>query len=292
MGTWSNWKSTRLLCFRVAIDDRKCVMTNSTQDWIVNLCTAAALLSLLMTGVAMAAPLYPNSVVSNDLEFIKTSDQSAFSCIAFKGKQRAEMPDKRRDELFANNTFIFVANYTDGTSLEIWAHSDFGSKDRALGSVDPVAAAIGKLPTFMRAKLDHVVIHKGDETAFAESDGHFFVLYSENILTRIRNHDLEETVFHESVHATLDKQYLQSPLWLEVQQADNDYITEYAANRPKKEDLAESALFAWAILVHPGRLPDSIVERAYGIMPNRLAFFEELFLSKPNFSQVKEATKC
>lgn len=242
--------------------------------------------------MTMAAPLYPNSVVSNDLEFIKTSDQSAFSCIVYKGKQRAEMPDKRHDELFANNTFVFVANYTDGTSLEIWAHSDFGSKDRALRSVDPVAAAIGKLPTFMRAKLDHVVIHKGNETAFAESGGHFFVLYSENILTRIRNHDLEETVFHESVHAALDKRYLPSPLWLEAQQADNDYITEYAANRPEKEDLAESALFAWAILVHPGRLPDSIIERAHEIMPNRLVFFKELFLSKPNFSKIKEEAKC
>ena len=86
------------------------------------------------------------------------------------------------------------------------AHPKFKSWKTALKSVEPVAEAVGELPTFMRATLDHVVIHRGDETAFGESEGHFFVLYSVNIRTRIRNHDLEETVLHESVHATLDSE--------------------------------------------------------------------------------------
>ena len=90
------------------------------------------------------------------------------------------------------------------------------------------AEAIGKLPTLMQATLDLVVIHWDDETAFGESEGHFFVLYSVNIRTRIRNHDLEETVFHESVHATLGSEYARSKEWLQVQKADGDFITKYA----------------------------------------------------------------
>ena len=118
---------------------------------------------------ADSAPLYPNSVVSNDLEFIRTSDQSVFSCLSYEGTRRAEMPDKRRDALFANGTFIYMARYKDGTSVELWAHPDFGSQSAAMASVEPVAQAIGKLPTLMRSKLDHVVIHEGDETAFAKT---------------------------------------------------------------------------------------------------------------------------
>lgn len=239
-----------------------------------------------------SAPLFPNSVVSNDLEFIRTSDKSVFSCLAYRGTKRAEMPDKRRDVLFDNKTFIFVANYKDGTSVGIWAHSDFGSQVSALKSVEPVTQAIGKLPTIMRSKLDHVVIHKGDEIAFGEDQGHFFVLYSDNIQTRISNHDLEETIFHESVHATLDAKYLRSRKWLNAQNSDDGFITDYAANLPKKEDLAESALFAWAMLVHPGRLPASVEQRAREIMPNRLMFFEELFLSKPIFYRVGREKRC
>ena len=202
------------------------------------------------------------------------------------------MPDKRRDTLFDNGTFIFQANYKDGTSVGLWAHSDFGSQAAALKSVEPVAQAVGKLPTVMRSKLDHVVIHKGDKTAFGEADGHFFVIYSDNIRTRIRNHDLEETVFHESVHATLDAKYLRNRVWRNAQRADGAFITNYAANLPKKEDLAESALFAWTMLVHPGRLPARVEQRARDIMPKRLAFFDDLFLSKPIFYNVGKEQGC
>lgn len=210
---------------------------------------------------ALSDTLFPNSVVSNDLEFIQSSDQTAFSCLAYKGVQRAEMPDKRSDTLFDNGTYTFVANYTDGTSVGLWANSSFGSQAAALSVVEPVAQAIGKLPTVMRSQLDHVVIHEGDETAFGEAEGHFFVLYSDNIRTRIRNHDLEETVFHESVHATLDARYLRTRAWRNAQQADGAFVTDYAAREPDKEDMAESALFAWTILLHPGRLPRMLKRR-------------------------------
>lgn len=239
-----------------------------------------------------AEPLFPNSVVSNDLEFIRANDQSVFSCLMFQSTERAEMPDKRSDALFDSGAFIFQANYKDGTSVGLWAHSDFGSQSAALRSVEPVAQAIGKLPTIMRSRLDHVVIHKGDEVAFGESDGHFFVLYSDNIHTRIRNHDLEETVFHESVHATLDATYHRNHAWRNAQLADGAFVTEYAARSPEKEDMAESALFSWTMLVHPGRLPQSIEAQVRKIMPNRLAFFEDLFLQKPIFHRVSKERGC
>ncbi|MGC6453313.1 MAG: hypothetical protein ACON31_05350 [Candidatus Puniceispirillaceae bacterium] len=248
--------------------------------------------TVIATTTAIGMPIYPNSVVSNDLEFIATSDASAFACLEFDGRRTAEMPDKRKDGLMAKQTFIFTAHYTDGSSVGLWAHPDFRTRERALESVAPAAEAVGKLPTFMRKTLDHVVIHRGDETAFGEAEGHFFVLYSENIKTRIRNHDLEETVFHESVHATLDKRYATSRKWRKAQKADGDFITKYARRLPKKEDLAESGLFAWAMIMHPGRLPAKIEARARQIMPHRIAFFEELFLARPLFEASKRKPPC
>ena len=241
---------------------------------------------------AIAHPLYPNSVVSNDHEFIRTDDDSVFACMVYRGKDRVEMPDKRGGDLFANGTHIFTAYYEDGTSVGIWAHGDLGSQNAAYDISAPVAEAVGKLPTFMREVLDHVVIHRGDETAFAESRGHFFIMYSNNIRTRIRNHDLEETVFHESVHATLDERYAARQVWQNAQRRDDDFITRYAASRPDKEDLAESALFAWAMLNHPGRLPAHIEAHAAATMPSRLAFFEDLFLSRPRFRYQQPVSAC
>ena len=56
--------------------------------------------------------------------------------------------------------------------------------------------------------------------------------------------------------------------------------------------MAESALFAWAVLQHPGRLPASIEAEVRRIMPNRLAFFDDLFSAQPIFYRVAAEQGC
>ena len=72
-------------------------------------CVAGCLSLVALTSTVTGAPLYPNSVVSNDHEFIATSDESAFACMTFDGRREAVMPDKRSDRLMARDTFIFTA---------------------------------------------------------------------------------------------------------------------------------------------------------------------------------------
>ena len=214
---------------------------------------ASLLLLAMLSSHAATEPILPNSVVSNDLDFIKSSDPGVFACIEYEGRIRAEMPDRRRDELHADGVFSWSAKYTDGTSVGIWVHPDVGSQNAAHNLALQVAEPIGQLPTIMRSKLDHVVIHKGSLGGFSEDKGRFFVLYSENMAARLRNQYLEEIVFHRSVHATLDHPMAASAEWMRAQRADGDFVTDYASKKPDKEDLAESALFAWALLLHPGR---------------------------------------
>ena len=47
-----------------------------------------SLILVVAAAPAMAKPIYPNSAVSNDLEFIATSDASAFACIRFDAGAR------------------------------------------------------------------------------------------------------------------------------------------------------------------------------------------------------------
>ena len=224
-----------------------------------------------------AAPLYRNSIVSTEIDFITDDDPSQFKALTYLGRGPREMPDKRHDKLMDENAYLFKASFLDGSSVEVWAHSSFASKDEAKRYALMLTGPLGKLPELMRKKLAHVVIHKGNETAFGESEGHFFVLYSENMDTRVRHHDLEETVFHESVHATIESKYRKSPAWLSAQKADAEFITEYAAKHPNKEDLPESALFAYTLLKHPGRLASDVEQWIQKHMPNRLAFFQDVF---------------
>ncbi len=234
-------------------------------------------LSVWAGSAAMADPLFPNSVASNDLDFITGQDPAAAFCLRFDGRTRAEMPDKRNDTLFADDVRMFSAIYSDDTTVGLWVHPDIATDEEEAALVAPVAEAVAKLPTAMRSLLNHVVVHAGDETAFSEDVGRFFVLYSENIRSRISTNDLQETVFHESVHATIDVPHADSADWLAAQAADGAYVTTYAAENPMDEDLAESALFAWAMVKHPGRLPPEVETAVTTLIPNRLAYFRGLF---------------
>lgn len=88
-----------------------------------------------------------------------------------------------------------------------------------------------------------MVLHKGDEVAFGEEEGHFFVLYSENIRKRVKTHDLEETIFHESIHATLEKDHAKSQKWLEAQKKDGDFITKLPGDFPSRR-ISQCPLFS------------------------------------------------
>ncbi len=221
--------------------------------------------------------LFPNSIVSTEIDFIQTTDPDEFLNVTYTGQEDKEMPDKRNDELFDVNTYVFKANFTNNKVVEIWVHSSFGSEVNAREYVDKLTPRLGKLPEVMRAPLSHVVIHKGNEGAFAEANANFFVLYSDNMDERISNNDLEETVFHESVHASLDAIHLKNGDWLRAQESDNAFITEYAQELPNKEDLAESAIFIYTMEKYPNRLSNDIENWIRVNLPSRLAYINSIF---------------
>lgn len=224
-----------------------------------------------------AEPIFPNSVVSNDLEFITTADENTFYCLNYFGTGRREMPDKRKDVLFADGVHDFEAWFSDGNTVGIWVHPDIGDYAAAQLAAQKLTGPLGRLPHFMRASLSHVVVHDGDETAFAEDLGRFFVVYTDNMDDRISTHDLEETVFHEAVHATLDISHAGSAKWQKAQAEDADFVTRYAAQNPNGEDFAETALFAYTYFQHPDRLPAQVVADLRAVVPHRLAYLSRVF---------------
>lgn len=232
---------------------------------------------LYFINIKAQTPLFPNSVVSNDIDFIVETDPDAFENLSFVGRMDKEMPSSISNELFDTNTFIFEATFSDDETLEIWCHSAFETETAAREYAEKISPRLGKLPAFQRNLLNHVVVHKGDATAFAEIEGRFFMLYSDNIDDRISTNDLEETIFHESVHASYQSLYENDPIWLNAQMSDPTFITEYAQNNVSLEDMAESALFAYTYITQPGRLSPDIEQWLETNIPNRIEFFRTLY---------------
>lgn len=227
--------------------------------------------------VASSSPLFRNSIVSTNIDFIRNSDTDSFVALNYVGQSDKEMPDSRNDDLFDTNTYVFEATFTNGKKVGIWSHSSFGSKEAAQIYTERLTSRLGKLPEFMRDELSHVVVHKGDAGAFSDDRGRFMVLYSDNMDIRISNNDLEETVFHETVHASLDLAYARSSEWIAAQEADGNFITDYGKEFKTREDLAESALFSYIMITYPGRLSPEVENWVKTYTPNRHEFFKTIF---------------
>ena len=112
---------------------------------------------------------------------------------------------------------------------------------------------LGQLPPLLRAGIRQFGIHKGDQ-GFHGGPGKIF-MYQDRTTLRIAQNHLEESLMHEAVHASLDATYRDDPAWRAAQDSDGRFVTAYAAAHPEGEDLAESLLFAYGLLRHPGRIP-------------------------------------
>lgn len=235
--------------------------------------------SFAVRDVAAAPPLYRSSVVGTDFDFITADDPSTFQRLDYKGLTQFEMPDKRDlGHPLLQNAHIFDAHFTDGTIIRIAMSDKFGSRGSAEQDAMRYAPRLGKLPLLYRRSLKHLVVHKGgaDTTAFAEDKGHFFVIYSDNATKRIATHDLEETIFHEATHASIQSSHIDTAEWRNAKTLDRNFITDYAQTEDQ-EDFAESALFAYTLIHHPSRIPADEGARIERHIPHRIDFFKRIY---------------
>jgi|GEM_PF-2820607 len=228
----------------------------------------------------VAVPI--ESTGSDELrDLIRSDDPSTLTCVVAIGVQPGEFYDKVTDQLlFPENTHFFEARYADGATVEIRVHPDIGVGDDALVQARRVAEPIGLLPTELRSGIERVGFLDGDATAQGDGGGEGIHVYAVNVAKREQANRFEETLFHESVHTSLDAVHANSDAWRQAQAADGEFLTEYSASQPDREDLAETALYAWALLHHPDRVSsaDALAWRA--AVPNRIAVIESI-LSGP-----------
>ena len=207
-------------------------------------------------------------------DIIRTDDPSSFVCLHFRGRATRQMWDKRVSREFNHKVYLYDAYFTDGTRFEVHVNPEFESQKVAATEAFRYMRGFGQLPTVLREGIRSLGIHRGDKTASAGS-GKIFV-YQDNAIKRRSRNKLEETLFYESVHASLDNEYMNSRAWRAVQKADQGFMTEYARDQFPREDMAETALFAWGILRHPGRIPPADTADIKAVVPNRIAFLGEI----------------
>ena len=82
---------------------------------------------------------------------------------------------------------------------------------------------------------------------------------------------------------------MNSPAWRAVQNADPGFMTDYAYEEYPREDMAETALFAWGILRHPGRIPPADTDAIKAVVPNRIAFIGKILPVEGEIFEIPES---
>ena len=118
-------------------------------------------------------------------------------------------------------------------------------------------------------------------------------MYAGKADERLTENHLEESIFHEAVHATWDEQHRLAPDWKLAQAKDRRFLTEYAEKSPEREDLAETALFAYGLLHYPGRIPPADTEDTFRAVPHRISYIKTLLPpGEPRHYEVGTAKDC
>lgn len=240
--------------------------------------------------VGGGAPPY-DSTADTVFDIIEADDPSSFRCLTDIGRGARQIWDKRVDGEPVVEAFLFTADYSDGASIEIAVNPEFATLDKARAEAMRHAIPLGRLPSMLRAGIGRFSIHGGNE-GFHAGKGQI-VVYSERSTRRIAQAHLEESLFHEAVHATLDDEHRTAAAWQEAQRRDGGFLTSYAQATPDREDLAETALFAFALLHHPDRFPPVDTQTVREAVPNRLAYIAQLFpREQPLTSEAQDLRPC
>lgn len=257
-------------------------MPDATLSSALNTLCLAGAVSLLMTSSAMAVEPTFSSTADTVFDIIREEDPTQFVCLTYEGRDIRQMWDKRMDGESDLNVFLFRAYFAEGPSIDIILNPEFGTVEDARAEAMRYTRGLGQLPLVFRQGIQQFGVHKGDK-GFHGGPGKIF-MYQDKVSLRIEQKHLEESLMHESVHASLDRDHARSDRWRAAQNSDPGFVTRYAEDNPEGEDLAETALFAYGLLRHPGRIPPVDSRDILARVPARISVVAEILENVPELA--------
>jgi hypothetical protein len=232
-------------------------------------------------------PFWSGTATSPDFkDVIKNTDPTTFTPMLTDAGQeiRYNIFDRRINSFINLNVYLFNAEYSDsGLKIEIQVNPEFSSQDTAREHAEKYAIVIGRLPKALRRYVETVWIHDGKQPF--GGGNHNLLIHIEQGNEYIDNEILEEIIFHEACHTSLDGLYANDPNWINSQKKDNTYISTYAKDFPEREDLAESFLAYFAVTYRKDRISTSSYDKIISTIPNRINFFDSLNLDMSPYTK-------
>ncbi len=226
-----------------------------------------------------------------DPDIIVGSDSSTFVSATYSGQGLKTVFDRRVNSWTTINAFLFEVVWNDGLSTQAVVNPEFSSIELAKVEAEKYGWHIGQLPHCLRLDVNEIWIHKGVELF---GGGNYSILIHTGQSVFYENDGiLEETLVHEASHTSLDAIHAESVGWIEAQNLDVEFISDYAKQYPVREDIAESFLMWLAVRYRQNRISTADFNIITETIPNRLNYFDEIMcdmfpIHAENTSSVKD----
>ncbi len=213
-----------------------------------------------------------NGTIFLDPDILTASDPSTFTSLTYTGQAQRKMFDRRVNNWITTNPFLFKANYNDGLSIEFQINPEFKTVAEAEIQALKYAEVIGRLPTALRKDVETSWIHLGTQP-FGGGNNNLLIHTGQSTLYE-KEGILEETFVHEAAHTSLDAAHAASTGWTSAQNLDPSFISTYALDNPKREDIAETFLLYMAIRFRSDRISASLKNTVLETVPNRIKYLD------------------
>jgi len=237
----------------------------------------------LLAGAAGAQPFQGTAFMSPRI--LTAADPSALRSVEYAGRGERVIWDYRVMDWITVDAYLFNARI-GARGVEFQVNPEFGSEAAARVEVDAYAADIGRLPAVLLSNLAKVHVNAGRPAHPEAATFQPRRVFGGNRFDRsITIHTgtgeeyrqsgfLEEVLFHEGAHVSVDGAVVDDPAWHAAQEADGGFISDYARDNPDREDVAESILPYFAVRFRPGRLPPGQRQAIEEAIPARLEYFD------------------
>ena len=197
------------------------------------------------------------------------------------------------------NAYSYEVTLTNGYVFEFLVE-ETATKEEADVLARDVSYQIGQLPEAIISGLLTFTLFIGDEHGSSGKNTEHWI----DRIERIYQPDHEEYLMHHLVHASLDwsqmspannstisihdnqtiqvqQGQLNKEEWLAAAQRDGYFVSQYAADHPAREDVAETAPAYLAARLRPERFDPLLVEFLSNNLTNRFDLLDQLNLSFP-----------
>jgi hypothetical protein len=209
-------------------------------------------------------------------EVITPKSPSDFLELTFTGLSDKETFDRRVDDFVKNPSYVFTASFRCATeTVDVVVNSEF-TQEKALQEAERFAYLLGQMPLGLRGLVREIWVHDGNELA---GGGNESILVHSGYADQEKDF-IEEVFVHEAAHTSLDYDQggiVDRKLWAAAIASDGVFVSEYSAEFPDREDIAESygAYLIWALHRDQGIFSE-VAQLIQAVIPARLKYFESL----------------